>query len=117
MLYQDFGTFMYYLMTTGFVFYLFIFLLAIFGHIFVDFFLKKIVKTNGKKTPVIVQFFLSFGVGTAIYIAISFILLIFNAFNIYTSYIPLIVVDIIYIVYKIRNKFGVLKTSKTSKKK
>ncbi len=114
MLNQDFGEFMYYLMTTGLVLYLFIFLLAIFGHIFVDFFLKKIVKTNGQKTPVIVQFFLSFGVGTAVYIAISFILLIFNAFNIYTSYIPLIVVDIIYIVYKIRKRFGYSKVSNTT---
>ena len=104
MIHQQFAEFLNYLMLTGLIFYLFVFLLVVFGHIFVDIFLKKIIKTT-KKTPVIELIFLSFGVGTSIYISISFILLVFNAFNIYTAYFSLIIVDSIYILYRFQIKF------------
>ncbi|KKL11644.1 hypothetical protein LCGC14_2543720, partial [marine sediment metagenome] len=89
-----------YVFLSGLIFYLFFFLLTIFGFSISKLFLKPI-DNNKNQGSIIGKIFISFGIGTSIYLAISMILLGLKAFNFFTAYLPFILFDCSYISYKL----------------
>ena len=87
--YSDFFT---YFLITSVIFFLFFFLIVIFGYIILKFGFNKLFNIT-KKIPILLNVFLSYGVGLSVYISLSYFLLIFKAFNFYFAYLPLIIID------------------------
>ena len=83
-------------------FFLFIFLISVFGYIFF-YFLKKINKKDWDINFLEI-FLISFGIGLSIYISLSFILDIFHVFNFYSAYFSLIIIDILFVLFLIYRK-------------
>ncbi len=83
------------------VFYLFVFLISVFGFIF----LYYIRSTNKKvkELNLIESFIISFGIGISIYISFSFILDIFLFFNFFSGYLSIIIIDCAFILFLIYN--------------
>ncbi len=83
-------------------FFLFVFLISVFGYIFF-YFLKKINKKDWGINFLEISL-ISFGIGLSIYISLSFILDIFHFFNFYSAYLSLIIIDILFILFLIYRK-------------
>lgn len=87
----------------GFIFYLFIILLTLFGFIIYSLINTKLEKKSSKYLC-FDSFLMSFLIGISIFIPTSLIILALNIFNFFTIYLPLILIDISFLMYIILNK-------------
>lgn len=83
-------------------FYLFVFLISIFGYIFFRF-IRKLNKSEWN-LHFLEIFIVSFAIGLSIYISLCFIIDIFMFFNFFSAYLPLIVIDGIFLISLIHHK-------------
>ncbi len=84
-----------YFIIIGLLFFLFFILIVIFGYIFFNLISKKVLKIKNDY-PIIFKIFLSFAIGTTIYLSFAFILLGLNTFNFYSAYLPLVAIDVLF---------------------
>ena len=99
----EYGDFFSYFLITSLIFFLFFFLIAILGYIILKFGFNKLFNIT-KKIPILLNIFLSYGVGLSVYISLSYFLLIFKAFNFYFAYLPLIIIDFSFFILLIIRK-------------
>lgn len=99
----EYSEFFAYLSITSIIYFLFFFLVVIFGYIVLKWVLK-IFLTVKKEIPKILVIFLSYGIGLSIYFSLSLILLILNSFNFWFAYLPLIIIDCVFIVFQFIKK-------------
>ena len=90
------------LVLTFFAFYLFVFLIAIFGYIFFRI-LRKVHNTEWNLHFLEIAI-ISFAIGLSFYIFICFILDIFMYFNFYSAYLSIIIIDFIFVLFLIQRK-------------
>ncbi len=83
------------------VFYLFVFLISIFGFIFLYYFKRTNEKV--KELNFIESFIISFGIGISIYISFGFVLDIFLFYNFYSGYLSIIIIDCVFILFLVYN--------------
>ncbi len=98
MLWQNFGEYLYFFSISGFLFCFFFLLLTIFGYIFFNVIIRRILRIK-HKLGLLETSFLSFGIGFVIYISLSFILLYFEIFDFFLAYLPLVLIDSFYVIY------------------
>ncbi len=91
-----------YLLISSFLYFIFFIVLAIFGSI-----ILVIIKNRNKEDWEISKLsfvIISFAIGLAEYLCLSYILLIFNLLNFFTGYLPLVITDLIYLIFLQRRK-------------
>ncbi len=103
LLIPEYGDFFSYFLITSLIFFLFFFLIAILGYIILKFGFNKLFNIT-KRIPILLNIFLSYGVGLSVYISLSYFLLIFKAFNFYFAYLPLIIIDFSFFILLIIRK-------------
>jgi len=99
-----------YFFLVGLAFISFIFIISVFGYFFL-FMIKKyfIEKEPPASLSYYEQFFISFGIGTSVYISLSYFLDLLALFNFITAYLSLIIFDLIFVIYYYRENGADLK--------
>lgn len=100
-----------YLFFIGLIFIIFFFLISILGYFFLFIFKKRFsnnqIKEDGIKQNLsfLEQFFISFGIGVAVYISLGYFLDLFKLFNFYTAYLSIVIFDLgFFLFYLYYNK-------------
>ncbi len=84
----------------GLIFFLFFFIITIFGYFFL-FFIKKFNKNKEgiDNKSILEELFISFGIGVSVYISLGYFLDLFSLFNFYTAYLSIIVFNFLFLIY------------------